>query len=88
MWISGNISVNNSSRTLGIAIVKNGVTSTRYGETTLRTTSSSSNQPYQFSTVVYLEDVAPGDYFELYLTSTTSSDVVKVIDVNWYSDSK
>ena len=36
--VSGNLSVNNSNQNISIGIVKNGVTSTIYGETTLRVT--------------------------------------------------
>lgn len=79
--ISGNLSVNQSNRVISICIVKNGVTSTRYGETTLRT--STSNQPYQFSFIAFLEEMAPGDYFEIYYNTTTSGDVVKIQDIQW-----
>jgi hypothetical protein len=87
MWISGSISVNNTNRTLSVGIVKNGVSSTRYGEMKFRS-ASTSNQPVQFSTVVYLSDVSPGDYFELYVNSTTSGDIVKVMDLAWFSNSQ
>ncbi len=83
MWISGNISCSNSSRTISIGVVKNAVSTIRYGETTLRTPSSSTNQPYQFSTVVYLSDIVPGDYFELFVSSTSSGDIMKIQDLNW-----
>ncbi len=79
--IAGNLSVNNSNRVISIGIVKNGTTTTRYGETTLRIVTG--NQPFQFSFVVLLEDVGPGDYFEIYHTSANSSDVVKVQDIQW-----
>jgi hypothetical protein len=79
--IAGNLSVNNSNRVISIGIIKNGVTTKRYGETTLRT--GTSNQPFQFSFIVYLEDISPGDYFEIYLSSTNSFDVVKIQDIQW-----
>jgi hypothetical protein len=79
--IAGNLSVNNSSRVISIGIVKNGVTTTRYGETTLRT--NTSNQPYQFSFIVFLEDILVTDYFEIYYTSTSSGDIVKIQDIQW-----
>jgi hypothetical protein len=85
MWISGCMSVAGSNRTLSVAIVKNGVTSTRYGEMKVRT--STTNQPYTFSTVVYLEDVSPGNYYELYVTSSTAADVIKIQDLSWFSSS-
>ncbi len=84
--ISGNLSCNNSNRTISIGIVKNGSSGTRYGETTLRITTSS--QPFQFSTVVYLADIAPGDYFELYCSSANNSDVVTFQDILWLTNTK
>lgn len=79
--IAGNLSVNASSRTISIGIVKNGNTAVRFGETTLRT--GSSNQPYQFSFVAYIEDISPNDYYEIYLTSNSSFDVIKIQDIQW-----
>jgi len=81
--IAGNLSVNNANRVISIGIVKNGVTGTRYGETTLRVTTA--NQPFQFSFVVLLEDISPNDYFEIYYTSANSGDVVKIQDIQWLS---
>lgn len=79
--IAGNLSVNNSNRVISIGIVKRGVTGVRYGETTLRT--GTANQPFQFSFIVYLEDIAVGDYFEIYHTSASNSDVIKIQDIQW-----
>lgn len=62
--ITGNLSVNNSSRTISLGLVKNGVTGTRYGETTLRT--STSGTASQFSTVIYLSNISVTDYFEIH----------------------
>jgi hypothetical protein len=86
--ISGNLSCASSSRTISFGLVKNGVSSTRYGESTLRIASSSSNQPFQFSTVVYLSDVTQNDYFELYCTSSSDGDVLTFQDVNWFANSQ
>lgn len=79
--IAGNLSVNNSNRVISIGVVKNGATGVRYGETTLRIVTS--NQPFQFSFVVYVEDIAPGDYFEIYHTSASNGDVIKIQDIQW-----
>jgi hypothetical protein len=79
--IAGNLSVDNINRVISIGIVKNGVTTTRYGETTLRVTTA--NQPFQFSFVVYLEDISLNDYFEIYYTSANSGDVIKIQDIQW-----
>lgn len=79
--IAGNLASNSSSATVNLGIVKNGSSGTRYGETTLRT--SSSGVPYQFSMVVYLTNIVPGDYFELYVNSSQSSTTVTVQDIMW-----
>ncbi|MBN1599326.1 MAG: hypothetical protein JW894_13615 [Bacteroidales bacterium] len=80
--ISGNVIVSNINRVITIGIVKNGIATTRYGETALRVTTA--NQPFQFSTVIYLEDVAENDYFELYCSSANNNDVLNCKDINWY----
>ena len=80
--ITGNLSVNNTSRTISLGLVKNGVTGTRYGETTLRT--STSGTASQFSTVIYLSDIAPADYFEVYCSSTNGGDIITMLDLNWH----
>jgi len=82
MVITGNLSVNNSSRTISLGLVKNGVTGTRYGETTLRT--STAGTASQFSTVIYLSNISPTDYFEVYCSSTNSSDIITMLDLNWH----
>ncbi|MGQ0738478.1 MAG: hypothetical protein ACT4OJ_05405, partial [Bacteroidota bacterium] len=84
--IAGNLSVDNNNRVISIGIVKNGSTSVRYGETTLRVTTA--NQPFQFSFVVYLEDIAPGDYFEIYYSSANNNDVIKIQDIQWLANAQ
>lgn len=84
--VSGNVMVGSSNRNITIGIVKNGVTTTRYGETTLRITTAS--QPFQFSTVIYLEDIANNDYFELYASSASDWDVLRFQDINIYYSSE
>ncbi len=84
--ITGNISVNSNNRTISIGLVKNGITTTRYGETDLRLTVQ--NQPHQFSTVIYFSDIAPGDYFELFATTANSGDVIVFQDVQWFTETK
>lgn len=82
MIISGNLSSSSSSSTINIGVVKNGVSGTRYGETTLKTTSA--NIPFQFSTIVFLSDIAPGDYFELWVNSNVALSTVTVQDILWF----
>ncbi len=85
--VSGNLSVNNSSQNISIGIVKNGSSGTRYGETTLRVTTS--NQPFQFSFIAYLADIAPGDYFEIYYSnSSNNGQVVKIQDIQWFANTQ
>jgi hypothetical protein len=81
--ISGDVTVNSNNRVVTIGIVINGATTTRYGETALRITTA--NQPYQFSTVIYLEDVAKDDFFELYCSTVNSNDILNFQDINWFS---
>lgn len=85
--VSGNLSVNSSNQNISIGIVKNGVSSTRYGETTLRVTTS--DQPFQFSFIAFLSDIAPGDYFEIYYSNASSgSKVVKIQDIQWLANTQ
>ncbi len=86
IFISGNVLVNNSNRVITVGIVENGNTSIRYGETTLRVTTS--NQPFQFSTVIYIEDVQENDYFEFFCSSQNNGDVLRFQDINWYVTSQ
>ncbi len=81
--ISGNVTnTTTNNGVVTIAIVKNDLTTTRYGETALRITTA--NQPFQFSTVIYLEDVAKGDYLELYCSTNNNNDVLVFRDINCY----
>ena len=84
--ISGNLSVGSNSRTISLGVVKNGVTSVRYGETTIRTGSAGTSS--LFSTVIYLSDIAQGDYFEIYCSSNNNGDVVTFRDLQWFADTK
>jgi len=79
--ITGNLSVNNSNRTISLGLVKNGSSGTRYGETTLRTQTSGTAS--QFSTVIYLSDISATDYFEVFCSSANSSDIITMLDLNW-----
>jgi hypothetical protein len=87
MWISGNISSSGSNRTINIGICKNGVTTTRYGETSVRT--AVGGQPYQFSTIVHLTDVGENDYYEIWFNTTAGvTDNIIISDLNWYVDAR
>jgi hypothetical protein len=82
--ISGNIKSSSSTSIINIAIVKNGVATTRYGETTLRITSA--NQSFQFSTNVYFPNISSNDYFEIWLLSSGNGDALTIDDLNWWTD--
>ncbi len=85
--VSGNLSVNSNSQDISIAIVKNGNSATRYGETTLRV--STSNQAFQFSFNAYLKDIAAGDYFEIYYSNATSNGkVITIQDIQWVANTQ
>ncbi len=86
--ISGNLQVSTASATVNLGLVKNNASGSgtagsivRYGETTLRP--GSANVPFQFSMVVSVSDVAPGDYFELWGNITVNGNSVTVLDVQW-----
>jgi len=84
--IAGNLSVSNTNRVITIAMVKNGNSATRFGETALRITVA--NQPFQFSTVIYVSDIKKNDYLELWVTSANNGDVVTFQDIQWYTETK
>ncbi|MDZ4796186.1 MAG: hypothetical protein SGI83_18050 [Bacteroidota bacterium] len=74
--IAGNLSIDNINRVISICIVKNGNNAIRFGETTLKIMTA--NEPFQFSFVVFIEEVSVGDYFEIYYTSANSRDRIKI----------
>jgi hypothetical protein len=75
------LSVNQNTRTISLGLVKNGVTGTRFGETTLRTANSGTAS--QFSTVIYVSNISAADYFEVFCSTTTGGDIITMLDVNW-----
>lgn len=80
--ISGNVSANSNSQNITVGIVKNGSAGTQYGATTIRTVTS--DQPFPFSIIVYLENIGANDYFELFAKNETSSGKsVKFQDLQW-----
>jgi hypothetical protein len=80
--ISGNVSASANTQNITVGIVKNGVTGTQYGATTIRTVTA--DQPFPFTIIVYLSDITANDYFELYAENETSSGkTVKFQDLQW-----
>ena len=72
--------VNSSNRNIQVAIVKNGNSTVRYGETTLRTVTS--NQPYQFSFIAFLPNIQKDDYFEIWYT-VNGNQTLTIEDLQW-----
>jgi hypothetical protein len=67
--------------------VKNGNPAVLFGETDLRI--ATQNQPYQFATTIFLTGIAPGDYFELYCSSSDAgTEDVTFRDVQWFTETK
>lgn len=83
--VSGNMSVNANTRNLRVCMLKNGIKTTRYGEMTVRTTTS--GQAYPFAMTVYLESLSVGDYFEIFVASPNAGDLITVQDVTWMATS-
>jgi hypothetical protein len=84
-FISGNISNRTgTNRTVNITVIKNGVTSSPMGTTSVYT--AVANQSYPFSTVVYVENLHKNDYLELWVTSSSNGDAIRIDDLNWYTD--
>ena len=95
--ISGNIITSSNIATLNIGLVRNpGIATSgpatgagavvRYGETTLRP--GTANQPFQFSTVIYLSDIGPGDDFELWCNGSVNTMTITVQDIQMLVNSK
>jgi hypothetical protein len=84
--ITGNLSVDGANRVVSIGLVRGNASSTRYGETTIRT--GNANQPYPFSFVVYLENIIPTDYFEVFVTSSADGDNIKIQDIQWLANTQ
>jgi hypothetical protein len=80
--ISGNVTASANAQNITVGIVKNGVTGTQYGATTIRTVTT--NEPFPFSMIVYLTDIGPTDYFELYVRNETSASKTVIFqDIQW-----
>jgi hypothetical protein len=86
MTITGDISINAQNRTVSISIVKNGISSTQYGETTFRLITN--NQPFQFATTIYLQNVSKNDYYEVWARTSNNGDIVIFQDVQWLTQTR
>ena len=86
MMITGDLSIDAANRTVSISIVKNGISSIQYGETTFRLTAS--NLPFQFATTIYLQNISKNDYFEVWVRGTNNGDKVIFQDVQWLTETR
>lgn len=75
IWVSGNVQVNQNSRTVDIAVVKNagcGTSPVLVNNACLYSPMScrlpSQNVPYPFSIVAYIPDITLNDYIEIWVT--------------------
>jgi hypothetical protein len=84
-WISGALScATNAERQFDVAISKNGGIVTLYGQMLVST--STTNRPYNFSTNVYLSDVAKDDVFDLYIRCPgNAGQVITLSNLAWYA---
>ncbi|HBS88959.1 MAG: hypothetical protein A2W91_05900 [Bacteroidetes bacterium GWF2_38_335] len=86
MNITGNVICTNTNKVFSVAVVKNGNPALRYGEITVKITSAS--YPYQWATNVYIPDAVAGDYYEVWITSTTDNDIYILQDVQWFTNTQ
>lgn len=85
--ITGNIIDNASKKaTITIGLVKNGNTSVIYGATVIYLPQV--GDPYQFATVITLQNINKNDYFELYGKTDNFSDNISITDLQWLTETK
>lgn len=82
VWISGNVLCNQNNRNIDVALRINGV-ATQISPMTVRTTTQ--NQAYSFALIAYLQDFVAGNYFEIFVTSPTSADLVTIQDLTIFA---
>lgn len=87
MWVSGSTYISsNGTFNLQFAIVKNNnAAATIYGQTQITTDQNA--RRFQFSTVVYLDDVGLNDYYELWVRNITDGTDPVIADLNWLAKS-
>lgn len=85
VWVNGAIQVNQNNRNINIALRKNGSLAaglSAISPITIRI--ATSNQPYPFGFVAYLEDMAKGDFIELFVSSPNGGDVITLQDLTMF----
>ncbi len=91
LQITGDVAIDANNRTISIAIVKNGISTTQYGETTIRITAgflASGTNILQFATNILMQNISKNDYFEIWCRGSNSGDVVTIQDLQWLTETK
>lgn len=87
LFITGNVIDNAAKKaTITIGLVKNGNTSVIYGATVIYVPMI--GDPYQFATVITLQNISKNDYFELYSKTDNSLDSISITDLQWLTETK
>jgi len=84
MWFSGSLYISsNGTKEVEVAIVKNGNSTTVYGQTAV--TVDQNGRKFTFSGNAYLDSVSNGNYFEIWVRNKTNGDSIVVSDLTWYT---
>lgn len=86
MNISGNIICLNDSAIFSVAVVKNGNTISRYGETSEKVFGV--YRQCQWFINVTMENMTKNDYYEIWITSSTNNDTYVLQDVQWFCNTQ
>jgi len=84
IYVTGDLMTGSNNATVTVGIVKNGSTSTVYGETSVYT--KTSNEAVQFSTIAFVPNIGNGTTFRLYIKSSSTNLNVTFNNLNWYTD--
>lgn len=84
MHISGNVSIDNDSSFVMLAIYKNATT--KYGDT--RIWCADSLGRYSFNATVFVPSIVHNDYFDLRATSYNNGDAIRIKELNWFIEAK
>ncbi len=79
IFLSGNAKVNANNKTVTVAIKENNTT--LYSPMNIRC--ATSNQAYPYTLIAVINDVSVGDYYEIFVTSSTDGNEVILEDIQW-----
>ena len=85
IWISGTMTTSTQAATITFAIIKNGITTTTYGNMTIFMDQNA--HAFNFSSIVYLQAVTKNDFFELYAIASTNETII-LQDLNMFVDTR